>query len=378
MHLDLLGIYGAGFLTFVTPCVLPLVPIYLAALVGGTPAGEGPRGRLVGRAGLFTVGFVVVFTVLGLTASSLGGLLASHRSLVQVIGAALILAFGLKFLGVLRIPLLDRVVRLEEARFRTRFAGVNAVLMGVLFAAGWSPCVGPVLGSVLSYTASATSSPLLGALYLAVYGVGLATPLLLTAAFAQAGGRFLKRLRPHLPVLERVMGVALVLMALATGISGGIALAREGRADARALATLTTGPGGERQPVVVEVYGKSCAACKAMQPVVDSLARQCSERGVMVKQVELTEPLGRELVRRHNVVGVPTFLVFDAHGNLVRQMVGVQTEAALKEAVADLAHTPCPQEQLAPAPAEVPTCATSTVASETTGAAGGACEGAPL
>jgi cytochrome c-type biogenesis protein len=378
MHLDLLGIYGAGFLTFVTPCVLPLVPIYLAALLGGTPAGEGSRGRLMVRAGLFAVGFVVVFTVLGLTASSLGGLLASHRSLVQVIGAALILVFGLKFLGLVRVPLLDRVVRLEEARFRTRFAPVNAVLMGMLFAAGWSPCVGPVLGSVLSYTASATSSPARGAAYLAVYGLGLATPLLLTAAFAQAGGRFLKRLRPHLPVLERVMGVALVLMALATGINGGVALARAGRTDERGLGTLTTGPGGERQPVIVELYGKSCAACKAMQPVVDGLTRQCTERGVLVKQVELTEPLGRALAARHHVLGVPTFLVLDQDGRLVKQMVGVQSETALKEAVAGLARTPCPTEQLAPAPVELPACAATAVAGEGKGGVGSSCEGREL
>ena len=378
MHLDLLGIYGAGLLTFVTPCVLPLVPIYLAALVGGAPAGDGPRGRLMARAGLFALGFVVVFTLLGLTASSLGGLLASHRSLVQVVGAALILLFGLKFLGVINIPLMDRIARLDEGRFRTRFSSVNAVLMGVLFAAGWSPCVGPVLGSVLTYTASATSSPARGALYLAVYGLGLATPLLLTAAFAQAGGRFLKRLRPYVPTLERVMGVALGLRGLATGIGGGVALAREGRADERALGTLTVGPGGERQPVLVELYARSCAACKAMQPIVDGLTRQCAEHNVMVKQVELTTPLGRELARRHNVVGAPTFLVFDQERQLVRQMVGVQSEAALKEAVAGLVSRPCPTAAVAPAPEVLPACATSVVASEGASGTGVTCEGSPL
>jgi thiol-disulfide isomerase/thioredoxin len=181
------------------------------------------------------------------------------------------------------------------------------------------------------------------------------------------------------------MGVALVLMGLAAGIGGGVALAREGRADELALATLTVGPGGERQPVVVELYAKSCAACKAMQPIVDGLTRQCAEHNVMVKQVELTTPLGRELARRHNVVGVPTFLVFDQELRLVRQLVGVQSEAALKESVASLVTRPCPTEPAAPAPAALPPCDTSAVASGGAGAgsggagaAGGSCEASPL
>ncbi|HEY3358030.1 MAG TPA: cytochrome c biogenesis protein CcdA [Polyangia bacterium] len=358
MHLDLLAIYGAGLLTFVTPCVLPLVPIYLAALLGGAPAGAGARGRLLTRAGLFAAGFVAVFTLLGLTASSLGGLLAAHRSLVQVIGAAVILLFGLKFLGVLRVPWLDRVVRVDERRLKTRFGAVNAVFMGVLFAAGWSPCVGPVLGSVLTYTASATSSPAAGAGYLAVYGLGLATPLLLTAAFAEAGGRFLKRLRRFVPALERVMGAAMVVLALAAGVSGAIALSRGAAADGGGLAALNVGPGGARQPVVVELYAHGCAACQAMQPIIDGFARQCAEHQVLVKQVETSTPLGRLLGERHHVLGVPTFLVLDQDGRVVKQLVGVQTDTALKDAVSGLARTPCPAASLVAPPVEaVPPCA---------------------
>ncbi len=340
MRLDLLGVYGAGVLTFVTPCLLPLVPIYLAALLGGGSMGTGARGRLVARAALFALGFVAVFTVFGLTASSLGGLLARHRDLVRVIGAALVLVFGLKLLGVIRIGLLDRIVRLDDRRIETRFGGVNAVLMGVLFAAGWSPCVGPVLASVLTY-ASTAGSPVAGAGYLATYALGLATPLLLTAAFAEAAGRLVKRLRPWVPRIERAMGAALVLMALYTGVSSGLSLAGRAPADERATALLTRAPGGERQPVLVELYGESCAACRAMQPIIDGLKSECSAHGVVVRQVEIRQALGRSLVARHQVVGVPTFLVLDREGSLVRKLVGVQSEASLKDAVSGLATTPC-------------------------------------
>jgi hypothetical protein len=115
-----------------------------------------------------------------------------------------------------------------------------------------------------------------------------------------------------------------------------------------------------------------------MQPIVDGLTRQCAEHNVLVKQVELTTPLGRELARRHSVVGVPTFLVLDREGRLVRQMVGVQREADLKEAVAGLVSRPCPAAAVAPAPAEVAPCDTATLASGGAAGSGVTCEGTNL
>ncbi|MCK5687787.1 sulfite exporter TauE/SafE family protein, partial [Myxococcota bacterium] len=193
-------IFGAGILTYLTPCVLPLIPIYLSALVGGDIRSMegGSRGTLILRAMLFSVGFIAVFTLLGLTASTFGSAMAEHKLVLQIGGALLILVFGLKFLGVIRIPFFDRVVQGDDSRFKTRFAWLNALIMGFVFALGWSPCVGPVLGSILTYTASTASSPLAGAGYLTIYGLGFALPLIITAAFAEAGAKGLKKLYPHL------------------------------------------------------------------------------------------------------------------------------------------------------------------------------------
>ena len=170
MGLGLLSVFGAGLLTFVTPCVLPLIPIYLSALIGGNiyDLGSQSRGQLIIRSLLFSAGFILVFTVMGLTASSIGSLLSEHKEIMQIAGALLILAFGLKFLGFINIPFMDRIVRADDRKMQTRFGGINALVMGVVFAAGWSPCVGPVLGTVLTYTASTTSSPATGALYLKI------------------------------------------------------------------------------------------------------------------------------------------------------------------------------------------------------------------
>jgi len=215
MTLSLATIFGAGLLTFLTPCVLPLVPIYLASLAGGDVRAVGRIGRaqLVSRAALFAAGLVAVFTLMGIGASGLGRVLVSHKTEVQTLGGVLVLVFGLKFLGVLQIPWLDRILRADDRSLGTRVSCAGAFLMGAVFAAAWSPCIGPVLGSVLTYAASTAASPQMGAAYLVTYGLGIALPLLLTAVFANAGLSFLRRLRRGLPVFERALGGMLILVA---------------------------------------------------------------------------------------------------------------------------------------------------------------------
>jgi len=388
MNIGSFAVYGAGVLTFFTPCILPVIPIYLAALLGPEPPAKGSRTTLLIRAALFSVGFVATFTLLGVLASSLGGLLASWRAVIQLLGGLIVIVFGLRFVGVLRLGFLDRVFRFEESRLKTRFAGINAIVMGVLFAAGWSPCVGPVLGSVLTYAAAMSTSPADGARYLALYGLGLATPLVGVAVFAQAGVQFLRRLRPHLPLFERVVGV--VLLALGLGMAGaaGFSLVHERFVAARGsdvaapgdhgsafgaaptVAGSATEPGSHGRPMLVEIVAANCPACKAMRPVVARLAEQCDEHGVSVVAVDIGTRRGRELARRYGVVGVPTFIVFDGSGRPLRTIVGVKSEAELKELVAPVVSRPCPEAAPAPLPEPVAPCQTAVLGATTDGGVG--------
>lgn len=343
MDLSLLGLFGAGLATFLTPCVLPLVPIYLAALGGGdlSQMGRGGRGALLGRAALFSLGFIAVFTALGLGASSIGAALNEHKVLLQGLGAALILLFGLKFLGVIHIPLLDRVVKADDTRLQTRFGAVNALVMGVVFAAGWTPCVGPVLGSVLSYTASATSNPWTGAAYLAIYGAGFAVPLLGTALFAEAGVRLLDRIKPHLPRIERAIGVLLVLVA--ASLVWDLARSGMGTQGARSRVTeLTTDDQGKRSPAMVELSAHDCTICKEMKPLVDELTSQCHGKKVLVHNLDVDHSRNKDFVRRARIVGVPTFLFLDRDGNEVARLVGRQTRESLLQSLAALRGEECP------------------------------------
>jgi len=345
MGLGLLSVFGAGLLTFVTPCVLPLIPIYLSALIGGNIYELGPqsRGQLMLRSLLFSAGFILVFTLMGLTASSIGSLLSEHKDLLQIAGALLILAFGLKFLGLIHIPFMDRIIRADDRRMQTRFGGINALVMGIVFAAGWSPCVGPVLGTVLTYTASTTSDPATGGLYLGVYGLGFALPLIATAAFAEAGVKFLRRVNPYLPKIERAIGIFLIAISASLLIEASLSDNSSGSGDPTTAAQqFIVDESGQKQPAMLELYSADCTVCKRMAPIVDSLTSLCDGQSVLVRKADVSQSENRHLVKEFRLVGVPTFLFLDENGNEVARLVGEQSEASLKQALSALRGQPCP------------------------------------
>jgi cytochrome c-type biogenesis protein len=167
---------AAGVLSFTSPCTLPLVPGYLGYMSGVTSS----RGRALGAATLFVLGFAFVFTALGAVASSLGSLLVAHRLLLEHAAGIVIIALGLFVIGLVRVPLLYREGRPLLAWARPGPGG--ALLLGLAFALGWTPCIGPVLGAIL-VLAAGQRTVASGALLLLLYAVGLGVPFLLTALF---------------------------------------------------------------------------------------------------------------------------------------------------------------------------------------------------
>ena len=337
-----LGLFGAGVMTFATPCILPLVPVYLSALVGSDIRDIAglKKGTLLLRAGLFAVGFLLVFVLLGMAASSLGAFLVEHRNWLQVGGGILILIFGLHFLGLVRLGFLQRTVRADDRRLQTRFGAINAVLMGIVFAAGWSPCAGPILGSVLTYTASRTADPWLGAAYLAAYGSGFALPLLVVAAFAGVATRWLRKISPWLGRIEKVIGTLLVVVALsmlAGGLEAGTGGAPAAGAGGQQLRLVKNG-----EPTMVIFTSRNCHVCQRMKPLMLSITRQCDGKRVRVKTIDLAAAGGREYIGRFHLVATPTFVFLDGDGREVARLVGEQSEDTLKQALSALRGEPCP------------------------------------
>ncbi len=343
--LTLPGLFAAGMLTFVTPCVLPLIPIYLSALIGTDirKLNRASRGQLIWRALSFSVGFTLVFTLLGMTASSAGAILADNRVIFELAGGVLILLFGLKFAGIIHIPWMERVIRTNDSQLKTRFATVNAFVMGFVFAAGWSPCIGPILGSALTYAASATANPLMGGLYLSVYGAGFALPLLLTAVFVNPAIALLRRISPHLPKIEKVIGALLLVVSFSMFSSVAMVARSSSKAPlTAALPDVVTAAIKRGTPVMVEFFSKDCSICQRMEPVLASIGQRCSENSVQVEKIDLTRAENRWLINRYRISGVPTFVFFDQHGLEVARLVGEQSEQTLIQALSTLSGQPCP------------------------------------
>ena len=346
MTVDLLSIFGAGILTFLTPCVLPIIPIYLAVLTGGDMAGPGAgkRGKIALRAAVFSSGFILVFTLLGLGASSVGAFLIDHRAILQAVGAVLVLLFGLKFLGVIRVPFLDRIVKLDDQKMQTRFGLVNAFVMGVGFATGWSPCVGPILGAVLTYTAASTSDPLTGVGYLGAYGLGFAVPLMVTALFAEVALKWIGRLSAHLPRIEKAVGILLLVVAGSMLFDASHEMLHASSSPEDGVAYVD--PNADGLPVMYKFYADDCTVCHRVEPVVESIVAQCDQKGVRVISVNISEPENKHWISRYRLVGVPTFVFVDEAGHETARLLGEQTEQSLKQSLSALRGTPCPGIEL--------------------------------
>jgi cytochrome c-type biogenesis protein len=203
----------AGLASFLSPCVLSLVPAYIGYLGGRAAGGEaGGKNRWVTFShGLaFVVGFSLVFILFNVIASALGLLLADIRDWLARIGGLIIIIFGLHMIGVFRIPFLEYDVRVHS-QVSPRWGYLSSVLMGIFFSAGWSPCVGPVLGSIV--TLSINSGSVLGGVLLGVaYSAGLAIPFLLAALGIGWVATILRRYNKVMRITEIVMGVILVIL----------------------------------------------------------------------------------------------------------------------------------------------------------------------
>jgi cytochrome c-type biogenesis protein len=208
--LGLVLAFSAGLLSFISPCVLPLIPSYLTFVtgVGFDELGNARRAAFV-HALLFVLGFTLIFVALGASATVLGRVLLAYRVWITRLGGALVVLFGLYLLGVVRVAAFDRDRRVHLANKPVGYLG--SVLVGVAFGAGWTPCLGPILGAILTYTA-ATAELSRGLPLLLAYSLGLALPFLVAAVAVERFIETVARVRPHLARVSQVSGALLVIV----------------------------------------------------------------------------------------------------------------------------------------------------------------------
>lgn len=219
MGLSLLIATIAGILSFLSPCVLPIVPPYLA-FIGGTSIDDMSEGRdngVIVKAVFFVMGLSTVFVFLGLAASAFGQAFLQYQQQMGMVAGVVIIVFGLHFLGILKIPFLNR-----EARFDAGNQGgslFGAYILGLAFAFGWTPCIGPILGTILSLAAQ-EGSVQRGVVLMAFYAGGLGIPFILAAMFMRRFVTAMNKFKKHMGLVEKVMGALLVLVGimLVTGL----------------------------------------------------------------------------------------------------------------------------------------------------------------
>lgn len=222
MDISGIGIFAAflaGAISFLSPCVLPLVPPYLCYMAGvsadelraGRQMGTTSYGRLIATSVTFVLGFSTVFIMLGAGASTIGQLLRQNLDWLGMVAGVAIIVMGLNFLGVFRLSFLSREARISAPDKPRSILG--AYLMGLAFAFGWTPCVGPVLAAIL-FTAAGAETSDQGALLLLAYALGMTLPFVVAAAFIGPFLSWAKGFRKYLPVVEKVMGGFLIIFGL--------------------------------------------------------------------------------------------------------------------------------------------------------------------
>ena len=220
MDITFAGAAFAGILSFLSPCILPIVPFYLSYLAGvgmnqisaETPMDGKTRMRAVLAACFFAAGVITIFMGLGAAATTFGQVVREYFDVLRWFAAAIIIAMGLHFLGIMRIGFLYRQLR-SDAGETSNVSLIGAYVIGLAFAFGWTPCVGPVLAAIL-FTAAGAETASTGAGLLFVYGLGMTAPFVLAALFIGPFMRWMSKFRRHLGLIEKIMGAMLIVFGL--------------------------------------------------------------------------------------------------------------------------------------------------------------------
>lgn len=227
LSVNIFTAFLAGIVSFVSPCVLPLIPAYLSFLTGSSleelkaQSDTASRARTMLHALAFVAGFTVVFMAIGLSASALGSVFVDYKDWIARIGGAVVILLGLNMIGLFKIPALMMDKRLQFRSANRSF--VASFLVGIGFAAGWSPCIGPILSLIILKASQQHYGE--ASFFLFVYSMGLAVPLLITAAAINVALRALNGVKRYLNVIEICAGVFLVLagIVIVTGTFGRVA-----------------------------------------------------------------------------------------------------------------------------------------------------------
>ncbi|MGL5417251.1 MAG: cytochrome c biogenesis CcdA family protein [Clostridium sp.] len=203
MNLSILVAFFAGVVSFLSPCVLPLIPAYINILTKDVDRDR--KDIILRRSLLFILGFTIVFIIMGASATFLGKIFSRHFEILRVLSGILIILFGVYTLEVIKIGSLYK-----EKKIIRKADGISPLIMGIAFAAGWTPCVGPILGAILAYTSINTS--LNGVVMLGLYSIGLGIPFILSAMLIEHFSFIRKNIYKHMRKIKIITGILMIIV----------------------------------------------------------------------------------------------------------------------------------------------------------------------
>lgn len=205
--------FGAGFISFFSPCILPLIPVYIMYMTGVNLESEMEERRLIAltRTIGFVIGFTIIFMIMGTSASFIGKVFIRNKEIFSKVSGALIVIFGLNMMGITKFRFLNMEKKMKAPKKVSNW--FSSILMGMAFAAGWTPCFGPVLASILIYAGGAATVSK-GVYLLFIYSVGMAIPFLLTALFINVFSKFLEKTEKIMAYVPKIGGLIMVIFGI--------------------------------------------------------------------------------------------------------------------------------------------------------------------
>jgi cytochrome c-type biogenesis protein len=329
MTFNIIGIFAAGLLTFLSPCILPLVPVFTASILKADR-----KSRFLSTLA-FVGGFTIVFIMTGLSIPFLMNGLGGGKTWILFALSFVFILFGLRMTGIFQKGKVADILSRSfvfQAPFRKMPPLLRSGLFGVFFGLSWTPCVGPILGGVLTYTLSQEMTVIHAVVMLFSYAMGISIPLLLAAVSVDYFQGFLTRLRPWAPRVEAFVGVILVGFGISVLYqSSGYLMTRPSLVENEVK--LAEDMPQRSQIKMLFFFSKDCSVCHAMQKFLSHFEQSCQSELFRVVHADINEPSFYSTVDQFGVRAVPTMVFVDSHGKEISRLVGFQTESHLKEIV---------------------------------------------
>lgn len=344
MDLTLLGVFGAGLLTFVSPCVLPMVPIIAANYL---LAGNESRFARLNATLLFSLGFLLTFTLMGLSLPYVSDFLGGAKGILLLLSGIFIIAYGLKMSGIAFKDLgnsrwfswMDRSAYLPDFRKRVP-KSLHGLLFGATFGLAWTPCVGPIMGGVLSYVASKDRSVLDSVIMMVTFALGIVVPFIALAIGGDLVQSKLNRLKKYLPKIEEATGYGLIVVGVLVLTQSSLPRVFTGENPPSQM-TIKTEKGENK--VLAEIaptankllffHTSSCPICHAMEAFLPTIEKDCQNKDFQIVRINVELPENQAIAEKFKVHAVPTISLISADGREIAHSVGYQSESKLRQGI---------------------------------------------